>query len=282
MTVLGKILVFVNLAFTLIVAGLIVEVFMTRTNWRNGYEERDKELKIARASLGAEQQMRDTMLRAKDEEIAARKGDIDNQKKEIDRLNGELNLAKKDLASSRESQNVEQTNNVAATNEMGKLARERDMLNEQVKVRNEKLLAYEKSIIDFRNDAVSAQIQARSLNEKLQNLMVKYEVAVRENYQMKSNGATVPGTSMKVAPVEVKGTVTEVFDNLVTFSLGSDHGLSVGTVLQAYRLSPSPQYLGTITVTNLETHRAAGRFTPAVRNATIMKGDTVDTRVRGP
>ena len=39
MTVLGKILVFVNLVFSLVTAGLIVMVFTTRTNWNDAFKK---------------------------------------------------------------------------------------------------------------------------------------------------------------------------------------------------------------------------------------------------
>ena len=65
MTVLGKILVFINLVFSLAVVGLIVTVFMTRTNWRNGYEEINKEYKISEASRQADQAALRTLQPAK-------------------------------------------------------------------------------------------------------------------------------------------------------------------------------------------------------------------------
>ncbi|HEV3145789.1 MAG TPA: hypothetical protein VGZ47_18010 [Gemmataceae bacterium] len=280
MTVLGKILVFVNLVFSLAVAGLVVTVFMTRTNWRNGYEEINKEYKISEASRGAEQasyksalEQRETEIQNKDKQIAA----LNNDKLALD---GQIVALRADLAQRNTVANTEKTNNEAATREMDKLTNERNMLAAQKTERDQRILALEKSIVDHRNEAVSARVQANSLTEKLQKLMMEYSQVVRENGQLKASGA-VPNQSFKPAPVEVKGQVTGVADNLVTVSLGSDHGLSVGTILQVYRLSPTATYLGTVTITNLETHRAAGRFTPAVRNAKVMKGDTVDTKIIG-
>jgi hypothetical protein len=280
MTVLGKILVFINLVFSLVVAALIVTVFMTRTNWRNGYDEVNKELKISEAARQADSSAMKSLVEAKEaanaqleQQIAALKNDNLAKDGQITALNA--NLAQRDQVA-----RTEEANNVASTKEMQKLQVERDMLAEQKTEAYRRILALEKSIVDHRNEAVSARIQANSLNERAQKLMMQVEVLTRENGQLKASGA-VASSAYKPAPVEVKGQVTGVADNLVTVSLGSDHGLSVGTILQAYRLSPSPQYLGTVTITNIETHRAAGRFTPAVRNATISKGDTVDTRVIG-
>ncbi len=78
---------------------------------------------------------------------------------------------------------------------------------------------------------------------------------------------------------DLTGKVTSVADNLAVFSLGSDHGVEVGQVLQVYRTTPVAQYLGTLTITRAETHRALGMFQPAGRNASIQVGDTVDSKI---
>ena len=74
---------FVNLVFSLAVAGLIVTVFMTRTNWRNGYEEVNKELKISEASRQADQAAMKSLLEGKEsdnkqleEKVKALKDDV--------------------------------------------------------------------------------------------------------------------------------------------------------------------------------------------------------------
>ena len=39
MTIVGKILVFVNLVFSLVVGGLVMMVYMTRTNWEDAFNK---------------------------------------------------------------------------------------------------------------------------------------------------------------------------------------------------------------------------------------------------
>jgi hypothetical protein len=84
----------------------------------------------------------------------------------------------------------------------------------------------------------------------------------------------------RVPSVDEKGQVTSVADNLAVISLGSDHGIEPGHILQVYRLLPAPQYLGTLTISRAETHRAVGLFQPAGRNMVVKVGDTVDTKIR--
>jgi hypothetical protein len=77
----------------------------------------------------------------------------------------------------------------------------------------------------------------------------------------------------------IKGTITGVAENLATISIGSDQGVKVDQIFHVYRLEPDPAYLGTLKITNVETRRAAGRFAPATKNATVKTGDTVDSKV---
>ena len=53
MNFLGKTLVIVNLLFSLVVGGLIIMVFIARTNWFEAYEKAKKEVAIANGNAKA-------------------------------------------------------------------------------------------------------------------------------------------------------------------------------------------------------------------------------------
>src|SRR6266550_7226839 len=53
MNFLGKTLVIVNLIFSLVVGGLIIMVFIARTNWAEAYEKAKKEVAIANGNAKA-------------------------------------------------------------------------------------------------------------------------------------------------------------------------------------------------------------------------------------
>jgi len=113
-----------------------------------------------------------------------------------------------------------------------------------------------------------------SLNEKLNRLMNQYEKLLKENNRL-PRGQKM-GSPPRPSPDAV---VTSVADNLATISIGSDSGLKLGQVLQVYRLEPDPEYLGTLKITNIEAHKAAGKFNPATGRAVIKKGDKVTAKV---
>lgn len=83
----------------------------------------------------------------------------------------------------------------------------------------------------------------------------------------------------RVPVVKQVGKVTSFADNLVVTDLGTDNGVELGHVLQVYRTEPEVQYLGTLMISRVETHRAAGEFKPANKNLVIKVGDSVDTKI---
>src|SRR5437868_5245597 len=86
MTVIGKILVFVNLVFSLITAGLIVMVYTTRTNWADAYNKQTAALKVVRDDLSAAQAARDEEIKRKDadyQQLLAVKNKLESESKSL-------------------------------------------------------------------------------------------------------------------------------------------------------------------------------------------------------
>ena len=52
-----------------------------------------------------------------------------------------------------------------------------------------------------------------------------------------------------------------------TISLGRNHEIKEGDVLQVYRLTPTPTYLGTLKVLRADIIESVGSFTPASRRS---------------
>src|SRR2546423_10645625 len=69
MTVVGKILVFVNLVFSLLTAGLIIMVYTTRTNWRDANTKLRDGMQVVQAQAAAERETKDRDLAERDKQI---------------------------------------------------------------------------------------------------------------------------------------------------------------------------------------------------------------------
>src|SRR5262249_33592362 len=80
MTTLGKILVFVNLAFSVVTVSLICMVYATRTNWKVEYDKGVEELKAASGTIAALQKQIGDVETSKANEIQSLKTEIANSK----------------------------------------------------------------------------------------------------------------------------------------------------------------------------------------------------------
>jgi hypothetical protein len=284
MTALGKVLVFFNVLFALVTGGLIVVVFMTRTNWRIGMEAAQQETKAARAALEAERsaaaQKRldyETEIRRLNEEISRLNTVILGKDVEIAGEKKKANEARAESMKAAEISN-------AATAEISRLQVERNQLAVQLNTVNDQLAKTAKELAEttaretfykLRADAnernlASAREELATVRRKLEELRARVPAAEFES---------AVATPRRIPSVETAGRVTGVSGNLASISLGSDNGIEQGHVLQVYRMGANPLYLGTLTVTRTEPHRAVGTFEPAARGRTIAIDDRVDTRI---
>ncbi len=283
MTALGKILVFFVLLFSLVTGGMIVVVFLTTTNWKKAHDKVVADHNAAVAAMKAEQDKAKRDREGFDIKIQNAQQQIDADKKEIVGLQSAIKDKDKQIADQELKAKVETTNSSAASVEITKLKNERDQMNEIIIDRNKRVLTLEKDIVDFRNRAVQAEINYNAMLQKNEKLMLLVEDQKRQLDDYKQRGIMPSKDALPRPPaVEVQGKVLEVADNrYATISLGRNHEIKEGDILQVYRLAPAAQYLGTLKIQRADVNQSVGVFTPAIRNAKIMKDDTVDTKVLG-
>lgn len=271
MGVLGKILVFINLVFSLLTAGLIIVVFSTRTNWREANTKLEQNVQIVRAAAKAEVDAADEKIRQKDAECKA----LEREKKVAETSRGETEIKLKKalddaLAWERTHQGI-QTNVDAVTQELTRRKTEVEALQKLLSDKDKKISDIDVQMARLRDEKVQYEIQYKAAKEKITSLMSQTEALVRENAQLKAqlgNIQSTPATAItKTAPPEdVRGTVKRVQGDLATLSIGSDAGVSVNNVLQVYRQSPTPEYLGTVTILAVTPTEAVGRLAGPKRN----------------
>ncbi len=284
MTALGKVLVFFNVLFALVTGGLIVVVFLTRTNWRVGMELAQQETKAARAALEAERaastQKRldyETEIKRLQEEIRRLEDVVRGKDVEIAGEKKKFNEARAESLKAAEISN-------AASVEIARLQTERNQMAVQLNGVNEQLAQTARELAETTARETFHKLRADANERELAG--VKEELALtRRRYEElrarvpEASVATVAAIPKRVPSVETAGRVTGVSGNLASISLGSDNGIEQGHVLQVYRIGANPLYLGTLMVTRTEPHRAVGIFEPAARGRTIAVDDRVDTRI---
>ena len=115
MTALGKILIFLNLVFALLMGILVIQVYATRTSWRAAHERVSSFLTVSEANVKTLRADIDDVKKKKDDEIKAVQGDLDKEKKEVARQQGLVAQADKQLQAER-ANHQQQRDNAGVSN----------------------------------------------------------------------------------------------------------------------------------------------------------------------
>jgi hypothetical protein len=293
MTTLGKIIVVVNLVFSLVTGALIVMVYATRTNWHAEYVKRVDEQKALQSNYQS------LAKKLEDERTLASKAleplqtQIANLTRERDAALAEAQVKGTEGGTAMKNANASRGSAVAAAEEAKLLQQEVVKLQKDVAKRDEKVFAYETEAKTLRDRAVSAEIAYKSEQERARELLNQVMELTKSNQEMKvaSRGAALSGgaggvasTSLKPPPEDVRCSVMEVDPKTgyVTLSAGSDAGLAKGHVLEVYRTRPEAKYLGKLQIVDARPHEAVARPVAQRGSLPIQKGDTVASSILPP
>jgi hypothetical protein len=285
MTTLGKILVIVNLVFSVVTGALIIMIFITRTNWREGFEKE--------AANNKALQEKNTRLAADMKSVR------DETDRRIQTVGEELNNAKKDLEQARkqakelqDSLVLEQGKSKADANAHGVIQSELERRRAEVTRLEKRVADAELDIAKLQQDnreqravATKNQLDADSLRVRNAQLMDQLSQMAQDIERRKSGASGVAGGGMpnNPPPEDVRGVIKalDASSGLVTISLGSDAGLSVGNTLEAFRFKPRPTYLGRIQLVDVRHHDAVGKLISTQRRGLVQIGDEVASRIMG-
>jgi hypothetical protein len=284
MTVLGKILVIVNLVFSLVTAGFIVTIYSTRTNWKAGLDEAKRQLKVVEADRATYAQRRDEADRSRDDAEKAKEkaaAELAKAKKEFE---AQADALKKQIQTEyRNAQNADQNSRIAVA-EAGQRQEEVRRLQGLLKERELAVVRLEQSNKDLRDQKVSFEIATRSEQERNAALAQQLEQLSKELERARTGGPSLlsPRAGAENPPSEeVQGHVKDIDTQYgyVTITIGSDHGLKEGNTLEVFRVQPEPKYLGIIRIVAVNPHEAVGKPVRAIRNGLIQKGDLVSNKI---
>jgi hypothetical protein len=287
MTAFGKLLVFMNLVFSVITGALIVFVFTTRANWVGAYNDAKVKAEAAEKAYKSERGAHENSLKQKDAQVAGLQA-------EVTRLGNAVAAAQQEAQSARDlATRTEATVGGANTaqqkvqSELAQIKNERDALVAQQAELRQKVIDIQKQLDGQVEKAVLADLRSRNMEQKANNLLRQLEDLTVRNRELESRtlgGGVGAGTDTinvpKTAPSNVRGKVTSVGtgSNLAQVNIGSDSGLSVGTKLIVYRAN---EYLGDLTLVTVNPKEAVGKFEPARRGADVKKDDLVITSFTG-
>jgi hypothetical protein len=306
---MGKILVVVNLIFSLVTGALLIVVFATRTNWKAENVRLASEIKNYAAARQDAVNERDAALKDSEDKRRTLLANLSrelnvqvDQQKPLDQVytdltagiktlqkqqaeavaNERAKTAKADLDAKLAQTNLE---NITAVNH--RLHDEITGLQADVEKRNQKITTLLDESKGWHDRFVDADLRAKSALDRNSNLLQQLEVSSKEIERLKvAGGGAGPRNGVAASnppPEDVHGRVksTDAQSGYVTIDIGSDAGINRDNTLEVYRLQPEPRYLGTIRIVAVNAHEAVGRPVTTQRKGLIQVGDEVAANIGG-
>ena len=298
MTIVGKILVFLNLAFSVATSALIVVVFATRSNWQAEYARVAQLAQVGEAAYKAEKAAHDNDVRAKDELIASLQREREEMNKAVAAARAETKAIADQLSEAKKTNTEETATHQVLAKEVEGLRAERDQMAGEKAAREAAITRLQNEVGDNKKIAVQYEVAYKSALSRNEKLLTSYESVVKENNALKQFQG-VPGGNGRIdsaltdrapapPPRDLRGQIVAVADSgLVSINIGSDSGLSVGNALDVYRLdlnnTMASLYLGRLKIRRVEAKSAVGQFEPASasREKLPKQGDEVSASVTG-
>jgi hypothetical protein len=282
MTIVGKILVFVNLLFSLAVAALIIFVYVAHTNYAKELENAKQVIRVTQASAEASHKEAEEARNERDAAVTKMSGQLKQEQQTVLVLRGQNQDLEKKLAEEKQK-----TNRFSATTEraQGDVGTSQENTRRLQSLWETEVAKNNKLVLDnnkMREEKTQAEIERNAVKDRNQQLEAQLREQAKDLARLKANGGTTTANGSKNPPPEnVEGLVKAVESGLVKLSIGSDAGLAKGHTLEAFRLAKVPsqsKYLGTIRILEVTANEAIGQ--PVGRMAAPLQvGDVVASKI---
>jgi hypothetical protein len=308
MTVVGKILVFLTLVFSLVVGALAVLDYSTRTQWAAGYKKLEANYQTALESNRVEKAEREKLAKEREDlnnrltQVVGKFAELRrpedparlaqymtkaledyqekdrNQKRRIDDLTKDLETEKRKLGQS-------ETGKVVAVNDVGRRQSEVEKIRATLKAETAKnyiLVAEKNDLVDKR---VAAEILAETYKERAEGLEKELGQTLKDMERMRTRTAVAaagPGAArgLNPPPENVEGFIRskDAKGELVSLTLGSDAGLAKDHTMEVFRLGDRPRYVGRVKIVSVSHKSSVAEFLG--RPATpVQVGDRVASSI---
>lgn len=288
MTAVGKILVFLNLVFSLVVGAFVVMIYMARTHWVDEYNKLNAQSQVLAASAKTYQNEATKAQQDRDAQLQKKQTELDTAQKD---LVAALDATKqlRDQVSKLEQKSTQQNaqtslSMIEVTKRENDVAQLRDTLQKET----EKNTTLAKKNAELQDQATAALIDKRAVQGQNNRLEAQLQQLARDMARMKAGGggtATARAGTKNPPTESVEGLVkTTDPSGLMTLTIGSDAGLTKGHTLELFRLNPTlptqSRYLGTVRILEATATQAVAQ--PLGRlSAPAQVGDRVASRILG-
>lgn len=289
MNTIGKILVILNFVFAIAVGGFLVFDFARRSNWKDAYDKLKSEMDVLQSSRTVAQEM----LKPERQNYKVALQQAEEAKQQLADKQTEFDIFKGE-ATNRETElnaklNVANLTTKAAIDAQKRLQTELADRDQVIQEREKAIAEQQKLARKYHQDAVTQENYANTLKSRLEqmqnDLIEKSNALARQQAGVLQDLTIVRNPNEpNPPPVDVRGVVEKVDSkdpSLVQISVGSDHGIGVNHTLQAYRLKPSPQYLGMVRVVETYHRQSVGRLVSTGGSRQVLReGDEVASKIK--
>ena len=282
MTFVGKILVIVIMAFSLLFLALSTVVFTTSRNWKVATAKEKEEVVKLKKKVQDAQAVADAAKKGLEDAKVAHtakekvfNSTLTNLQAENKRDKGQLEEATKQLVA------AEQTAK-STLDEVEDKRQQTDLLRTQ-------LSAVEKQANEFR-------LHQADLNDQIRELQRTLDTATKNNSDLRervakfstllrSKGLSDDISQIKglESPPPVVGEVKRIdpTNRRVEVTIGSDDGLVEGHVLYIYRTTPRPEYIGKVAIVTVDPDQAVAKVIGnTYQGKKIKEGDIVSSTIK--
>jgi hypothetical protein len=280
MTFVGKILVILIMAFSLVFLGVSTVVFTTAQNWKAKSEDLTKkngDQKKLLDSAKSQLALADTQLKtAKDEHSKQ----ILERDKRIGDLTKQTQDAEGEMATARGALEIAQKNAQVSLAEATARKGEIDVLNETLAKAQKQADEFNFQNIELK-DNIRVLERSKAAAEQNAKDLRNYTGKVAAFLRLKGIPLeNIDRLDPNSVPPTVEGLVKEV--NLtrrsMEITIGSDDGLAVGQELYVFRVQPRAEYIGKIKIVTVYPDKAvADVIGTTVNGKKVQEGDIVSS-----
>lgn len=264
MTAFGKMLVFLVLLLSLVWNGLVVNAYVTRSNWRaEAKKYQDKAVEAAESATNLKKLL-DAEKEAGEDGRRILRQERDSYYGQLSKLQDEYAKLDKTIKEGL-SKDLQLTASQDALK--GNIKLLADQVDAQAKALTEKEKIVNKLTLDRETalqDRTTAELQRDAQTQRADRFADRLRELSDQLNELKNNAGkpVSPGTAPRLpVPAGFRGTVQSRDGLTVAFTPGLDAGLKPNMVMTIQRLDP-PKYVGKVIVLAADPKEGVGRFVP--------------------
>jgi hypothetical protein len=282
MTFVGKILVIVIMAFSLLFLGISSVVYTASKNWVAATRDEQKKAEELKKKVQDYQAISDASKKGLEDAKVAYAAEIKSLSNR---------LAEAEAEHQRDLQQAQATGTqlASALQAAESTLQEVEAKREQTNLLRTQLSAAEKQGNEFKLRQAELNDRIRDLERieetaKKNNTILLDQVA-RYSTLLRRNGLSDDITQIKglESPPPVTGEVTRIdaTNRRLELTIGSDDGLVVGHELFVYRTKPRPEYIGKVVIVAVEPDTAVAKVVGRTyQGKKIKEGDIVSSTIK--